>query len=207
MASNPGREQSERSNWPRKGQVMTEETYHELAQLSPERKYEYIDGVAYLMSGGSVAQDRLKRNIGSELDRHFHSGSCTPFGVDVQVLLGVRGNGKAHYVYPDATVSCDGADRRPDNTLIESPRTESRDRGVKFTAYQHGPTIMEIVLISQFSQHIEIWQRNKHDPANPQAWQYRQYGPGETVVLASIDVQIAIEEFYRGLIFDDREEE
>jgi Uma2 family endonuclease len=97
------------------------------------------------VSGGSVAHDRITRNIGYALDSQLRSGSCRAFGVDVQVLLGMKKDSKKHYAYPDATVSCDAADQRPENTLIKSPRvvievlspsTEARDRGVKFKAYQ-----------------------------------------------------------------------
>lgn len=214
MATNPQREGSQRSGWPGKGKIMTEDAYHELERLSPDRKYEYINGIAYMMSGGSVAHDRITRNIGSALDRQFRSGPCTVFGVDVQVLIGTKRNGKPHYVYPDATVSCDRADRRPDNTLITSPRlvvevlspgTEVRDRGIKMKAYQQCPTIQEIVLVSQFAQYVEVWQRNEQEPDNPKGWSYRHYGPGDTINFSSIAVQIAIGEFYRGLEFDEGE--
>ena len=212
MATNPQRERSQRSGWPGKGEIMTEDTYHELERLSPDRTYEYINGTAYMMSGGSVAHDRINRNIGNALDRQLGSGPCTAFGVDVQVLIGTKRIGKSQYVYPDATVSCDRADRRPDNTLITSPRlvvevlspgTEVRDRGLKMKAYQQCPTIQEIVLVSQFAQYVEVWQRNEQEPDDQKKWSYRHYGPGDTIDFASITVQMAIEEFYRGLEFDE----
>ena len=163
MATNSRNEQTQ-PLWHRPGKKMTEEHYHELERLSPERKYEYIDGIAYMMSGGSVAHDRIAYNARFALDLHFRSRPCTVFGVDVQVFLATKKNGKPHFVYPDATVSCDVADSRADNTLIESPRvvievlspsTESKDRGTKFKAYQNQETIQEIVLISQFAQYVE----------------------------------------------------
>jgi Uma2 family endonuclease len=192
---------------------MSEAEFHELERLSPDRKYEYLDGMAYLMSGGSVAHDRITRNVGYALDSQLRSGSCRAFGVDVQVLLGMKKDGKRHYAYPDATVPCDAADRRPENTLIESPRvvievlspsTEARDRGVKFRAYQACPTVQEIVLMSQFAQYVEIWQRDDQDTA---AWHYRHYGPGEVVEIKSVGVQIDIADVYQGLDFAEEEVE
>src|SRR6516225_2600462 len=127
-------------NWPSRGGAMSEAAFHELEQLSPDRKYEYLNGMAYLMSGGSVAHDRITRNVGYALDSQLRTGPCRAFGVDVQVLLGTKKDNMMHYAYPDATVSCEAADRRPENMLIESPRvvievlspsTEARDRGVK----------------------------------------------------------------------------
>ncbi len=190
---------------------MSEEAFHTHEHLSPDRKYEYLNGMAYLMSGGSVAHDRITRNIGYALDGQLRSGLCRAFGVDVQVLLGTKKDGKKHYAYPDATVSCDAADRRPENMLIASPRvvievlspsTETRDRGVKFKAYQKCPTIQEIVLMSQFAQYVEIWQRDDQDSS---AWHYRHYGPGEMVTIKSINVQTDIADVYQGLDFEEAE--
>ncbi len=192
---------------------MTEEEYHELERLNPDRKYEYIAGLAYMMSGGCVGHDRITRNIDFLLDQHFFSGLCTVFGTNVQVLLSTKKSGKRHYVYPDVTISCDVADRRQDNQLIESPRvvievlspsTEARDRGVKFRAYQKCPTIQEIVLVDQFAPYVEIWQRDGEDA---ETWHYRHYGPGETVELASVDVSIKMDEIYRGLDFAQEAQE
>ena len=149
MAPNPVSAES-LWNWPSRGGAMSEVAFHELEHLSPDRKYEYLNGMAYLMSGGSVAHDRITRNVTYVLDSQLRTGPCRAFGVDVQVLLGTKKDSKKHYVYPNATVSCDAADRRPENTLIETPRvvievlspsTEARDRGVKFKAYQGCPTM------------------------------------------------------------------
>ncbi len=190
---------------------MSETAFHELEQLSPDRKYEYLNGMAYLMSGGSVAHDRIARNVGYALDSQLRTGPCRAFGVDVQVLLGTKKDSKKHYAYPDATVSCDAADQRPENMLIESPRavievlspsTEARDRGVKFKAYQGCPTMQEIVLMSQFAPYVEIWQRDDQDITG---WHYRHYGPGEIVEINSINVQINIADIYQGLDFEEAE--
>ncbi len=192
---------------------MSEVAFHKLEHLSPDRNYEYINGIAYLMSDGSVAHDRITRNVTYALDGQLRTGPCKAFGVDVQVLLETKKDSKKYYVYPDATVSCIAADRRPENTLIESPRivievlspsTEARDRGVKFKAYQGCSTMQEIVLMSQFAPYVEIWQRDDQDIT---AWHYRHYGPGEIVEINSIDVQIDITAIYQGLNFEEAEPE
>src|SRR5258708_19012380 len=134
----------EQTGWSGKGKAMSEEEYHELERLSPDRKYEYINGLAYLMSGGSVAHDQIRRNIESTLARQLRPGPCRVFGVDVQVLVGKKKDGKPHYVYPDTTVSCHAADGHQDNPLSEPPRvvvevlspcTATKDRGIKFKTY------------------------------------------------------------------------
>ena len=90
MATNPQRAGSQRSGWSGKGKIMIEDAYHELERRSPDSKYEYINGTAYMVSGGSVAHDRINRNISNALDRQLSSGSCTVFGMDVRVLIGTK---------------------------------------------------------------------------------------------------------------------
>jgi Uma2 family endonuclease len=191
------------------GGPMSVEDYLRLDQSTCNAKYEYLNGVARLMSGGSVAHDRIARNVAHFIDEHFLSGPCTVFGSDVQVLVGLKANGKKNYVYPDATVSCDVSDRRRDNKVIRSPRivvevlspsTEPVDRGKKFKAYQACESIEEIVLISQFARHVEVYCRSEEDETS---WSYVIYGPDETVELRSVDVFLAIDEIYRGLNFDE----
>ena len=207
-------EDLEQTDW--FGNTMSEEKYHELEQISPDRKYEYINGRAYMMSGGSIEHDLIAYNMRTALNRHLRSGSCRVFGVDVQVLLGKKQNGKPHYVYPDTTVSCNATDQRRGNTLVEAPRvvvevlspsTEARDRGIKFKAYQHCSIVQEIVLVNQYLPYVEIWQRNEEYPDNPKAWLYRHYGPDEIVELASLNIQLPIEEIYRDLDFKEDEDE
>lgn len=193
------------------GKAMSEGKYHELEQLSPERKYEYINGAAYMMSGGSIEHDQIIYNVRTALARQLRAGPCRVFGVDVQVLLGKKTNGRKHFVYPDATVSCEMTDQRRGNTLVKFPRvivevlspsTEARDRGIKFKAYQNCPTIQEIVLVNQFSPYVEIWRRNEERPDDPKAWQYRHYSEDETVELASLNIQLAMTEIYQDLNFE-----
>jgi Uma2 family endonuclease len=204
----------EQTDW--YGKPMSEAEYHELELLSPDRKYEYINGRAYMMSGGSIEHDLIRRNIESALARLLRSSSCRVFGTDVQVLLGKKTNGRPHYVYPDTTVSCSAADQRRGTLLVEAPRvvvevlspsTEARDRGIKFKAYQHRPTIQEIVLVNQYLPLVEVWRRNEEHPENPNAWLARQYRADETVELASLNLQLAMTEVYQDLNFVEDEED
>ncbi len=75
MATNPVSAESS-WNWPSRGGAMSEAEFHELEHLSPDRKYEYLNGMAYFMSGGSVAHDRITRNVGYALDSQLRTGPC-----------------------------------------------------------------------------------------------------------------------------------
>src|SRR5258708_12454982 len=84
MANNPISTESS-WNWPSRGGAMSEPAFHELERLSPDRKYEYLNGLAYLMSGGSVAHGRITRNVGYALDSQLQSAPSRAFGFDLQV--------------------------------------------------------------------------------------------------------------------------
>ncbi len=203
MTTNPQQQE------PPQGGPMSVQDYLRLDQSTPNARYEYLDGVARLMSGGSIEHDRIARNIAHFIEEQFLSGPCTVFGSDVQVLIGVKPNGKGHYVYPDATVSCDISDRRRGNKLIRLPRivievlspgTESTDRGQKLEAYKACSSIQEVVFVSQFAQHIEIYRRSREDETT---WNYVLYDPGATVELTCVDVRLSMDEIYKGINFDE----
>jgi Uma2 family endonuclease len=184
---------------------MSAENYLQLDDNAIDARYEYLDGVARLMSGGSGEHDQIARNTANAIEQHFLSGPCFVRGSDMRVLVS---EADGAYVYPDVTVSCDVADRRRGNKLIRSPRvvvevlspsTEKDDRTIKLLAYQAYPTIQEIVLISQFAPHVEIYRRCE----DKTAWEYTAYGPGSTVELTSVDVYISMDEIYKRVNFDE----
>lgn len=203
MAANPKRRQL----W--QGGPLSVEDYLRLDRSTPGARYEYLNGIARLMSGGSIEHDRIARNVANSIEKHVSSGPCAVFGSDVQVRLGMKADGREHYVYPDTTVSCDLFDRRRGNKLIRSPRivvevlspsTERDDRGKKLSAYQASPTIQEIVLINQFAPHVEVYRRNEEDATT---WSYVVYRPDEEVELSSVDIRLSMEEIYQYINFDE----
>lgn len=190
---------------PCSGEHMTVEEYFQLDSTYPNVKYEYQGGAVWLMSGGSREHDAIAFAMRMALELQFQTGPCSVSGSDVRVQV----SEDATYYFPDVTVSCDVADRRRGNTLIRSPRvvvevlspsTEKFDRTEKMKMYQSWPTIQEVVLISQFAPHVEVFRRGRHEE---RAWSYTLYGPGEIVVLESVDVSIPIEEIYRKIDFDE----
>ena len=202
MATNPQQQLS-------LGGSMAVQEYHQLEKHMADAKYEYLDGVARLMSGGSGEHDQIAYNVRAALSQHFRSGPCFVRGSDMQVLIGAQSSGKEDYVYPDVTISCDVADRRRGNTLLRSPRivvevlspsTEKIDRGRKLEAYKRSPSIQEIVLINQFVQAVEVYRRDEQDIM---IWHSVFYGTGSDIELKSIDVHLALHEIYQGIDFDE----
>lgn len=213
MATNP-KYTDPAQEWPKRGGKMSEEEFHELERLNPDVRYEYINGMAYMMSGGSVAHARIARNILAILDTRL-TDQCASFNSEVQVLVGLKKSGKPHYVYLDAAVSCTPGDNDPENLLVEfpkivfevlSPGTEKKDKGVKLRAYKNCLTIQEIVFVSQYVPYVEVQQRDEQDST---LWHSRTYDRGTVVYFASIDVHVKIEEMYQRLasILEEPEEE
>src|SRR5437588_6796961 len=77
MATNPVSTESS-WNWPSRGGAMSEAEFHELERLSPDRKYEYLNGMAYLMSGGSVAHDASRAMLATPWTASFDRDPVEP---------------------------------------------------------------------------------------------------------------------------------
>jgi Uma2 family endonuclease len=187
---------------------MSEAGYLELERKSVNARYEYVDGIAKLMAGGTVEADRIGYNCRVAMDIHFRSGPCTVFGPDVKVAVEKATGAANDYYYPDCTLSCDVSDRRRGNKIIRSPRivvevlspgTEKDDRGIKLQNYQKLPTMEQILLVSQFAPHVEMWTRVD----GGDTWTYTIYGAGETISLTSVDIEIGMDEIYQGINFDE----
>jgi Uma2 family endonuclease len=190
--------------YPRSGERKTVREYFELDYTFPNAKYEYQDGRLRMMSGGTKAHDDIAFNTRFALKQQFITGPCSVQGSDMRVQVSEN-----TYFFPDVTVTCDVADRRPSTKIIRSPRivvevlspsTEKYDRKDKLKAYQACPTIQEIVLIDQFAPHVEVFRRREEGGSE---WDHGFYEEGQVVVLASVDVRIPIEEIYNGIGFDE----
>jgi Uma2 family endonuclease len=174
-------------------QKISVKDYFELDQAS-EIRHEYIDGYAYAMSVGTAFHSWLAMNMVRLLDEQLRSGPCRVFNSDMRVQLNEK-----RYVFPDVSVSCDVSDSQGSNEIVKSPRliveilsptTELYDRGKKFAYYQECATIQEYVMISTQRQGIEIFRRRG------EKWIYQHYRPGQTVEIASLDIELLFDAIY-----------
>ncbi len=180
------------------GQKMTVEEYFQL-DSDPSAKYEYIEGCAIVMSGGSVGHARIAKNIVHELDNHLKTGPCQAHIFEVKVFIASSTN----YFVPDVVVSCHADDNRADTQAISSPclimevlspSTEARDRGCKFLQYQTLPSLLEYALVSSRYQFVEIYRRQLDE-----TWSYQTYRSGQIVRLESINVELTFARIYQGI--------
>ena len=162
-----------------------------------DQKYEYHDGQVRLLAGGSSDHAAIALNFGVALDSALGDDSlCRPYVADKLVRVTPT---KA--VIPDVVVTCDNADHGK-SQIIQSPllvvevlsrSTEITDRFEKLALYQAKESIQEIVLISQYIQRIEVFTRSDT------GWLYQQYGAGQSIHLASLNVTIEVKQLYRRL--------
>jgi Uma2 family endonuclease len=178
--------------------LMSEEEYLALDRKSNDARYEYIDGYAYMMAGGTLDHSTISINIIGQLRDRLRGSSCRVYNSDARVRLTA-----SRYVYPDITVSCDERDRGR-NDIIRSPRivievlspgTEAYDRGLKFVYYRSCPTIEEYVLVDTQRQAVDLYRR-----ATTNLWTLHLFGEGDQVELASLQIRIPIAAFYENVL-------
>ncbi len=109
---------------------------------------------------------------------------------------------ETRYTFPDASVTGDERDQGEED-MVQSPRlivevlsesTEAYDRGKKFAFYRQCPTIEEYVLVATDHQAVEVFHRT---PEGWSAYHARLYGPGDTIELASLNIQFPLANLYQ----------
>jgi Uma2 family endonuclease len=178
---------------------MSVEDYLTLDRNSREVRYEFIDGRAYLLAGGTANHSIIGVNVISTIHSLLRDSPCRIYNSDLRVRLS-----ETRYVYPDATVSCDERDRGQVDTIesprlaveVLSPSTEAYDRGRKFEYYRGCPTMQEYVLVDTERQAIEVYRRE-----TDALWTLHPFGPEDEVELASLDVRFPIAAAYRDVVF------
>ncbi|ALF55569.1 hypothetical protein ACX27_26420 [Nostoc piscinale CENA21] len=165
-----------------------------------EQRYEYWDGEVVAMSGGTRNHNRVSGNFFKLLDDALGDRTCEVYIVDVKVQV----EPGQKYFYPDVVVTCDERDDDPQLIqfpclIIEvlSPSTEASDRGKKFAAYRQSPTLQEYVLVQVTQPGVEVFRRNEQGK-----WVLSDYNLDNTLLLESVNVEIAIADLYRQVQFE-----
>jgi Uma2 family endonuclease len=175
--------------------------YRAIADTS-EEKCEYHDGEIIAMTGGTVKHSRLSRNMLNLLDSKLQNTNFEAINNDLRLWIPDYRRG----VYPDAMVF-DGALQfnggREDEVLnplliveVLSPSTEEYDRTDKFRMYRSIPSFCEYLLIRQNKIFVERY--SKQAPV----WTYSDFdGLDQSILLESLNIELAIAEIYRGIEF------
>ena len=162
-----------------------------------DQRLEYDHGQIYALADSSANHAAISANMWRALDDALgEDTTCRAYMVDRVVRLTPDVT-----VMPDVVVTCERSDQG-DAFFLDSPNvvvevlsksTEARDRTYKLLRYQAKQSIQEIVLISQYVQHVEVITRT------PAGWEYQEYGHEERFTLASLNATIRVAEIYRRL--------
>ena len=179
--------------------TMSVQEYFELEEKHPDTRYEYLDGYAYMVSGGTANHATISGNIYALLKSSLCGGPCRPYNSDMKVRVS-----EERYFHPDVTVSCDARDRGTADFIssprlvieVLSPSTEAHDRGRKLQYYLACPTIEEYLLIDSRSMRIELYRKEQ------KKWIYDAFEAGDTVELASLGVHFPTIAAYEDVVFE-----
>lgn len=157
-------------------------------------RYEFVDGIVRMMTGGSAAHSAIKGNIFVELRSALRSGPCR---VDVDDLKVVT---ETAVMYPDVLVTCvpvapeDDRVREP-KVVVEvlSPTTERHDRIAKWPEYQRIGSLRHFVLIEHAERRVEVYSRTET------GWALVGIEPPEdAIALDAIGATLSLEAVYEG---------
>lgn len=173
-------------------------TYAEYLSLeeSSEDKHEYLRGEVWAMAGGTPEHGRIQANLIREIGNALGRRPCVVFSSDVRVRI----DASDRTTYPDLSVVCGKREvAKIDPLAITNPvvivevlseSTERDDRGEKFAHYRRLDSLKEYVLVAQEARRVEVFRRS------PQGWVLSEAGPGEQLVLESIEVRITVDDVY-----------
>jgi Uma2 family endonuclease len=175
---------------------MTPDEYLAFERAS-DVKHEYLDGEIFAKSGGTYEHSLLGSNLTRELGIALLDRPCDVHGSDMKIRVLATNR----FFYSDASVVCGApmfADDGRDSVLnpkviveVLSDSTERYDRGEKFAHYRRIDALKEYVLVSQTEPLVEQFSRQPDG-----IWLYRTLGPGDSLVLASLDCSILIDRVY-----------
>lgn len=173
-------------------------SYGEYLELEAgsDQRYEFIDGVAYAMAGGTPEHSRLAAAMIIALGIALADRGCTVYTSDLKLRIDATNRS----TYADAVVVCGPEVRsKLDPNALTNPTvivevlstsTEASDRGEKWRHYQHLTSLREYVLVSQDEPYIEVFRRSGDE------WVLRTARAGQLFELPSQGVQISVDRIY-----------
>ena len=173
-----------------------EMTVEEFLDLEIEGRAELVDGILYMMAGGSPAHAAITLNVGAALRVKLRGSGCRPMSPD----MGVR-TGPSTVRLPDVSVYCVPvtADERGDKLLgdptlvaeVLSPSTRSIDLRVKLDEYQALTGCNAVMFIDPEKAIVRLVERT-----GPNGWSDVWLDKGATVRIASLGIELTAEEIF-----------
>lgn len=162
-----------------------------------ERKFELIDGVPIMMTGGSRAHDAVRLNILAIFRSQLRSTPCRA-QMDVKVVC-PSGNVR----YPDALIDC-GPYRpkdivAPQPTIVAevlSPSTQAADFLVKLQDYESVPSISTYAIFWQDAVRAVIYRRSGDRLVQAE----RLDGLDGIIAFPDVDASLIMSDVYDGVL-------
>jgi Uma2 family endonuclease len=164
----------------------------------PER-YERVNGVVRMMTGGTVAHNRITRNCARALENRLQGLGYEVFASDMKVV-----SPEDDVMYPDVAMVCDempdqATELRTPVVVVEvlSESTAARDHGPKRWAYQTIPSLKHYVVVDQGKPVVEVALRN--DDGSWRSVIHRELDA--RLRLDALGVEIGLEEVFARVTF------
>ncbi|RYG23324.1 Uma2 family endonuclease [bacterium] len=176
-------------------------------EQTQEGRYELHRGrvvdvyAAYAMAGGSANHHRIQANLAFMCGNALRGRECRFLGKGPSVVVDEEGT----TYHPDGTISCppvflsEKAGTLSNPTVvfeILSPSTQKKDQERKFDDYRAMPSVQEVVFIATDKARVEVYERRD------EGWLLRVYLPETQVHLASVNVDLSMEELYEDASFE-----
>ncbi len=162
-----------------------------------DRKFELVDGVIRMMTGGTPAHSRVASNILIYLGTKLRGTGCRAYNSD----MGVRVN-DTDMRYPDVSVFC-GNPATPEReearafgdptVIVEvlSSSTAKEDQGEKLAQYRELASVDTIVFVDPSNELTRLIQR-----LGPTAWRDDLFAQPHDVALPSLGLTIPHTEIF-----------
>lgn len=156
-----------------------------------DKKFELVDGVIQMMTGGTRRHAHVASNIIIYLGKKLKGSGCIPYGSD----MGIR-TADTNLRYPDVSVFCGDAGRSElDMELVAndpvvifevlSASTTRHDQGEKLEQYRAIGSLETIVFVDPQNEVTRVIQR-----LGPTSWRDDLFAAPHDVALPRLDVTI-----------------
>jgi len=177
-------------------------TYADYVALEGESstKHEFLDGEIYAMAGGSEDHSALAAEVLRALGNSVGDRPCRVHTSDLRMYIEAVGLA----TFPDGSVICGGLQQHAPSpratalnpmVLLEvtSDSSEDYDTGAKLEYYRTIPSLRDYIIVSHRERRITI--HSRHEDA---AWTTRVAIAGGRVAVASLRVDLVVDDIYRG---------
>lgn len=161
-------------------------------ERAQSERYEYIDGVVRMMTGGTKRHSVILGNLYAALRHRLRGSGCRPYVDTPKIIV------HSQCLYPDVFVTC-GDERMEEDYVVDavliaevlSSSTQAYDRGAKWRLYQTIPALRHYLLVSQDGCAVDLFTREE-DGWRP----LRCVGLDQSLPLTAFDFDLPLAELY-----------